>query len=234
MTKNRFLRVVPLLFLIFIPSGFSFAQEIITADNYLNTVSQRYANIRDYEANVVIRSDGSDMYGNLSFLNPNFLRIDFTDPADQVLIFNGEVMNIHIPRLRTVLSQAVTPMRGMTTTGGAGMASAEGLLLLRRGYIPAFLTGPEPVALDNMNPERVVKLRLTPRLSAEGFREIILSINPETLLIRRIEGRTINDALVRFDFTNIRTNLGIPEQRFIYDSPPTANIFHNFLFRDID
>jgi outer membrane lipoprotein-sorting protein len=80
----------------------------------------------------------------------------------------------------------------------------------------------------------VVQLRLTRRLPSEGFREIILSIDPEALLIRRIEGRTIGDALVRFDFTNVRTNLGIPEQRFIYDPPPTANMYHNFLFRESD
>jgi outer membrane lipoprotein-sorting protein len=80
----------------------------------------------------------------------------------------------------------------------------------------------------------VVKLRLTRRLASEGFREIILSINPETRLIRRIEGRTIADALVRFDFTNIRLNVGIPELRFVYDSPASANMYNNFLFRDSD
>ena len=114
------------------------------------------------------------------------------------------------------------------------MASAQGLQLLRRGYVPAFVTGPEPVPLEERSREMVIKLRLTRRLGSEGFREIILNINPETLLIRRIEGRTIADALVRFDFSNIRTNLGIPEQRFIYDPPATANLYNNFMFRESD
>jgi outer membrane lipoprotein-sorting protein len=114
------------------------------------------------------------------------------------------------------------------------MASAQGLQLLRRGYVPSFLSGPVPVPLDDRSRETVVKLRLTRRLASEGFSEIILSVNPETHLIRRIEGRTIADVLVRFDFSNIRTNLGIPEQRFIYDSPASANLYNNFLFRDSD
>ena len=211
-------------------SGFS--QEIITADRFLESVSERYAGIRDYEAHVVIRSGNTDMVGNLSFLNPFFLRIDFTRPQEQVLVFNGELLSIHIPELRAVLNQSVTPVRRTTSVAGASMASAQGLQLLRRGYVPTFVTGPEPVPLDERTPERVVKLRLTRRLASEGFREIILSINPETQLIRRIEGRTIADALVRFDFTNIRTNLGIPEQRFIFESPATANLFNNFMFRD--
>jgi outer membrane lipoprotein-sorting protein len=78
----------------------------------------------------------------------------------------------------------------------------------------------------------VVKLRLARRSVSEGFREIILNVNPTTRLIRRIEGRTIADVLVRFDFSNIKVNQGIPEQRFIYDSPASANNYNNFLFRD--
>ena len=213
----------------------AFSQEIVTADKYLADVSDRYIGIKDYEAQVTIRSDSTDMMGNLSYLGPNFLRIDFTEPPEQVLVFNGELLTIYIPRLRAVLNQTVTPLRRSSTpVGGASLASAQGLQLLRRGYVPAFMSGPDPVALDDRDREAVVKLRLTRRIASEGFREIILSISPDTRLIRRIEGRTIADALVRIDFSNIRTNLGIPEQRFIYDSPASANLYNNFLFRDSD
>jgi len=225
-----------LLLLSFFSAGFFvFSQEIVTADKYLDSVSERYGSIKDYEAQVNIRSDSSDMAGNLSFLDPNFLRIDFTDPAEQVLVFNGEVLTVYIPKLRAVLNQAVAPIRRSSTpAGGASLASAQGLQLLRKGYVPAFVSGPDPEPLDDKTRDPVVKLRLTRRLASEGFREIILCIDPATLLVRRIEGRTIADAVVRFDFTNIRINLGIPEQRFIYDSPASANLYNNFLFRESD
>ena len=210
-----------------------FSQDIVTADRYLESVSERYGNIRDYEAQVVIRSGSTEMLGNLSYLDPFFLRIDFTKPTEQVLVFNGEMLTVYLPDLRAVLNQTVAPARRSSTVG-ASMASAQGLQLLRRGYVPAFLSGPEPVPLDDRSREPVVKLRLTRRLASEGFSEIILSVSPESRLIRRIEGRTIADVLLRFDFSNIRTNLGIPEQRFIYDSPASANLYNNFLFRDSD
>jgi len=226
---NKFFLILFLLSVIF-PV---FAQEIITADRFLESVSQRYAGIRDYEAQVTIRSGTTDMTGDLSFLEPFFLRIDFTRPMEQVLVFDGEQLSVHIPDLRATLSQAVTPARRASSPAAASLASAQGLQLLRRGYVPAFVTGPNPVPLDGTR-EMVVQLRLTRRLASEGFREIILSVDPETLLIRRIEGRTIADAMVRFDFTNVRTNLGIPEQRFAFTSPATANIYNNFLFRESD
>ena len=212
-----------------------FSQEIITAEKYLESVSDRYAGIKDYEARVVIRSDATEMTGALSYLEPFFLRIDFTEPSEQVLVFNGELLTVYIPRLRAVLNQSVTPVRRQSSpAGGASMATSQGLQLLRRGYVPSFVTGPDPVPLDERNRDMVVKLRLTRRIASEGFREIIMSIDPSTSLIRRIEGKTIADSLVRFDFTNIRTNVGVPELRFLYDSPASANMYNNFLFRDSD
>jgi len=204
-----------------------FGQEIITAERYLEIVSEQFAAIRDFEGNITIRSGNVDMIGVVNYLSPSFLRIDFTRPAEQVIVFNGEMLTVFLPDIRALLTQNIS----QAARRGAG---AQGLSLLRRNYVPSFVTGPNPEPLDGASGERVVRLRLTRRSAAEGFREIILSINPETRLIRRMEGRTIADSEVRFDFTNIRINQGIPEQRFIYDAPALANTYHNFLFRASD
>jgi outer membrane lipoprotein-sorting protein len=221
--------------ILFLPLVFAVpanSQEIVTAERYLETVSERYSGIRDYEARIAIRSGGSDMTGNVSYLSPSFLRIDFTKPAEQVIVFNGELLTVYLPEYRAVLNQTITPSR--RPSAGASLASAQGLALLRRNYVASFVTSPDPVRLDENSQEEVVKLRLARRSISEGFREIILSVSPSTKLIRRIEGRTIADVMVRFDFTNIRTNVGIPELRFLYDSPASAYMYNNFLFRDTD
>ena len=222
-----FVLILPVLLVI--PAG---SQEIITAERYLEMVSERYSSIKDYEAYIVIRSGNSEMTGNVSYLSPSFLRIDFTRPAEQVIVFNGELLTVYLPEYRAVLNQNITPSR--RPSAGASLASAQGLALLRRNYVSSFVTGPDPVILDANTREEVVKLRLARRNISEGFREIILSISPGSRTIRRIEGRTIADTLVQFDFTNIRTNQGIPEMRFIYDSPASAYMYNNFLFRDVD
>jgi len=226
-------RGISLFFLLIINLGLLFGQEIITAEKYLETVSEKYGTVRDYEAHIAIRSGNSDMAGTVSHLSPSFIRIDFSQPENQVIVFNGEMLTVYLPGFRAVLNQSINQTR-RSATSGAGLASAQGLSLLRRNYVPSYDTGPNPVQLDSNSRERVVKLRLTRRSVAEGFREIILSIDPDTKLIRRIEGRTIADSEVRFDFTNVRINQGIPEQRFVYDSPASANMYNNFLFRDSD
>jgi outer membrane lipoprotein-sorting protein len=205
------------------------AQEIVTAERYLASVAERYGAVRDYEARIVIRSGNTEMYGTVSHRVPSFLRIDFSSPAEQVIAFNGETLTVYLPGYRAILNQNV-----QRRAGGASLATAQGLSLLRRNYVPAFVTGPDPAALESGSSERVVKLRLTRRTNSEGFREILLDINPETRLIRRIEGRTLTDGTVRFDFSNILINQGIPENRFIYDAPASANLYNNFLFSDSD
>ena len=205
------------------------AQEIITAGRYLELVSERYSSIRDYEARIVITSGASQMYGHLSHLGPSFLRIDFTSPAEQVIVYNGESLVIYLPGDRAILSQNVG-----NKSDGAGVATARGLTLLRKNYIPAYAVGPNPVPLEDGSGEMVIKLRLARRSASEGFREIILDVYPENHLIRRITGITVNEVRVRFDFSAIKLNQGIREQRFGFDVPPGANIFNNFLFKDAE
>ena len=224
-------RLISLLLLLGLNIGAVFGQEIITAEKYLDMVSETYGAIRDYEAHIVIRTGSTEMIGNVSHLTPSFLRIDFTKPAEQAIVFNGELLTVYLPEIRAVLSQNVNQSR---RNSGAGMATAQGLIMLKRNYVPSFVTGPTPEPLESNSRERVVKLRLTRRSISEGFREIILSINPDTKLIRRIEGRTIAEGDLRFDFTNIKINQGIPELRFLYDSPASAYMYNNFLFRDSD
>ena len=202
-----------------------FSQEIVTAVKYMDMVSETYSAIRDYEAHIAIRSGNSDMAGSVHFLTPSFLRIDFSRPADQVIVFNGELLSIYLPEYRAILNQNINQSRRTATAG-------MGLSMLKRNYAPSFVTGPNPEPLEPGSRERIVKLRLTRTAGAEPFREIILSIDPDTLLIRRMEGTTVTGSVIRFDFTNARINQGIPEQRFIYDSPASANIYNNFLFRE--
>jgi outer membrane lipoprotein-sorting protein len=226
----------PVLFLCFLLGAGTWrsaAQEIVTAERFLESVSERYGGIRDYEARIAIKSGNTDMYGTISHRSPSFLRIDFTTPSEQVIVFDGELLTVYLPEYRAVLNQ-MTGAGRRPGASGASLASAQGLILLRKNYFPAFVTGPAPIPLEEGSNEMVVKLRLTRRSVSEGFREIILSVDPASRLIRRIEGRTIAGGMIRFDFSQIHINQGIPEGRFLYDSPASANLYNNFLFRDTD
>jgi outer membrane lipoprotein-sorting protein len=204
------------------------AQEIMTAGRYLEQVSERYSSIKTYTARISILSGGTRMEGTVYAWMPNFLRVDFTSPAGQVILFDGESLMIFLPGERAVLNQATAGQ------GGANLATVRGLNLLRRNYVPAFVVGPAPVPIESGSGEMVIKLKLARRSSGEGFTEIIMDISPDSKLIRRITGKTITDVTVRFDFSNVSLNTGIPERLFVFQSPPASNMYNNFLLRGTD
>lgn len=221
-------RALAFCLLIALVLGGAAADEILTADQYFSQVSDRYAQVSDYEAHIVISAGKSGtMVGTIAYKSPSLLRIDFTQPADQVISFNGEQLQVYIPSLHAILSQSAASSGG---AGAASLASKEGLRMMKRNYAVGFETGPAAVPLESGSSEQVIRLVLTRRSVSEGYKTIKLSIDPATKLIRRIEGWTLSNDYFVFDFTDIKTNQGMAETRFIYDSPASANVYNNFLF----
>ncbi len=201
---------------------------ITTADQYFQQVSNRYQQINDYSCKLTIASAKSTMTGDLIYRAPSLLRIDFSSPAGQVIAFDGQTLQVYIPEYHVVLSQSVDTTSGGSGTG-AGLATREGLKMMKRNYGIAFETSPEPVLLAGTT-EKVVRLILTRKTVAEGFRTITVSVAADSKLIRRLEGTTLANETFTFDFSGIKLNQNIPENRFIYDSPASANVYNNFLF----
>ncbi|MBP7493908.1 MAG: outer membrane lipoprotein carrier protein LolA [Spirochaetales bacterium] len=201
-------------------------QEILTAEIFFDRISNTYGEVKDYIAQVTITVEKDVMEGTLYYKTPNLLRIDFSVPAEQVLVTDGKKLTIYIPQYRVVMAQT---LKRRSAAAIASMASRQGLILLKRNYSIAYLNSPNPVPLDDKSKEMVTKLRLSWKSSDEGFRELVLSVNADGI-IRRIEGVTVGYQKIVFDFKNIRINENIPEGRFRYDPPASANVVENFLF----
>ncbi|MBO4508193.1 MAG: outer membrane lipoprotein carrier protein LolA [Spirochaetaceae bacterium] len=223
-----------LLILICISLSCVFAQNqtILTAGNFFKSVSEYYATIKDYEASFKITA-GSEMSGKVSFKAPNLLRMDFDDPEKQVIVFDGERLQMYLPLSNATLIQEVDKDASTTSAADAGnLATPQGLYLMNRYYFIAYENGQDPEPLEEGSSENVVKLILTRKTVAEGFTTINLAVNPDTKLIRRIRAVTPNDEVFEFSFTQYILNTNIPDVRFVYDSPSDANNYYNFLYTE--
>ena len=204
----------------------SFSQSILTASEFFKSVSDFYGTIQDYEADTdILVGSGGAMRGKISFKRPEMLRIDFSQPDGQTILFNGETLVIYLPGSSAILQQTVSG-------SGAAAATPEGLSLMRRYYTVAYESGQAAVPLDEDSSEMVVNLILRRRSASEAFSKMLLSVDPSTLLLRRIVATTPADLDYVFYFSNYSLNTGISEQRFIYDPPSSANNYNNFLFSE--
>ncbi|MBR4373778.1 MAG: outer membrane lipoprotein carrier protein LolA [Treponema sp.] len=203
-----------------------FADGIVTASSFFDSVSSVYASLRTYEANLDIKAGRTTMSGKVSFKRPDLLRIDFTNPSEQVICFNGDRLTIYLPGSSAILNQSVQ------ANSGANMATSQGLSLMKRYYNIAYEKSSAPVPLSEDSSEQVIKLTLSRKNTAEAFRYIKMAILPESKLIRRIEGITPQGESFVFTFSSYATNVQIPDNRFVYDAPSSANNYNNFLFNE--
>ncbi len=224
MTINKFF-ILPFLLIVFMFSPLA-GQDILTAAQFFDSISDIYGSIEDYEARISIVTTETSMEGVLFYKSPNLLRINFSEPEEQVISVNNDILTLHIPDQNVIMQQKLQRHTDATL---AVMASKEGLELLRKGYSVAFLKGPDPVFLEEESEELVRKLNLVWRKTDEGYRQIEMSIT-EDGMIRRMKGLTVNYETFQFDFTEIRINQSIPLSRFEYESPPSAYVMNNFLF----
>lgn len=207
-----------------------FAQNITTASAYFKTISEYYGTIKDYEVDFEIKIEKTESAGKLSFKAPNLVRMDYTNPPEQVICFNGDILTIYIKEpAEAVLQQQVSPDN---TNNAATLSTPQGLSLMSRYYTVAYETGQNPEPLEEGSDEMVVKLILTRKSASEAFRYIKLAINNDTKLIRRIEAVTPKGEEFVFNFFDYALNQNLSEQRFVYDAPSSANNYNNFLFTE--
>lgn len=199
----------------------AFSQGIVTANEYFNLVSEKYGTIKDYESTANIFIGERRMRGRITYLSPNMMRIDFSEPANQAIVFDGKKLIVYLPENAMLLTQ---------DANSETMATSEGLSLMRRYYSVSYETSQTPVPLEEGSSEEVVRLVLWRRTTSEAFRYIKLSINPNTKMIRRLEAVTPANVSYIFDFLGYEINQGVTEQRFKYDVPSAANAYDNFMF----
>ena len=206
-----------------------FAQSITTASAYFKTISEYYGSLKDYEADFEIVVGKTESAGKLSFKTPDLLRMDYSNPQEQVICFNGDTLTIYLPDSSAALQQQVTPG---STGGAANHSTPQGLSLMSRYYTVAYETSQNAEPLDEGSDEMVVKFILTRKSASEAFRYIKIAVSESTKLIRRIEAVTPKGEEFIFNFFDYKLNQNLTEQRFIYEAPSSANNYNNFLFSE--
>ena len=204
------------------------AQGITTASAYFKTISEYYASLQDYEVDFEITIDKKETAGVLSYKAPELLRLDYSNPKDQVICFNGDLLTVYLPEASAVLMQQTSK----ENSAAANLATGQGLALMSRYYTVSYETGQAAEPLDEGSDEMVVKFILTKKTASEAFRYIKLCVNESTKLIRRVEAVTSKGETFLFNFYDYRINTGISEQRFVYDAPSSANNYNNFLYSE--
>lgn len=210
-------------FFILVSSISLFAEDITTASSFFDQVSAKYAEINDYIADISITRSETVMNAKVSYLKPDKVRMDFSNPANMTIVSDGKEFKAYLPQYQVILKQALFGGLSQNFTGA-------GLKLMRRNYSVSYLETADPVPLEEGSSEYVTKLLLTWRNINNGFYKLIVSVG-KNMMIRRIEGWPINSPMIIFDYTNIRINTdSVPVKRFDYEAPGSASVYDEFIY----
>ncbi|MCR5217915.1 MAG: outer-membrane lipoprotein carrier protein LolA [Treponema sp.] len=203
-------------------SGLCSAQ-IQTANEFFKSLSDYYSTFNDYEADLKMEIAGQEAEGRVSFKKPEMVRIDFTEPAEQVFVYNGDNLVIYLPGSSAILEQHTEGNLAKTMTG---------LALLKRYYTVAYETSPDPLPIEEGSDDMVINLIMYRRSTSEVFSSIKMSVGVDDNLIHRVEAKTTTGAVYILVFSNYNINTKMSDQRFIYDPPSSANNYKNFLLTE--
>jgi len=202
-----------------------------TAGDFFETISNKYAEIEAYTASFKFTTGirGNIIQeGTIYYKSPNLLRLDYTNPENQVFCVNSRKLSIYVPAHGTLFEQTINSEEDALTLETSGFTS-QGLALFNSNYSISYVNGPNLEVLDDDNPEEVYKLRLVPRKFSEPFSRIIMSITSDGF-IRRLVSTTRTDEEIILDIVDIDVNANIDSKYFDYDAPPTATTLTDFLF----
>ena len=180
------------------------------AEALLRKVEERNRSIEDLTARFVqsYRSGllGHEIVesGSVSVKLPGRMRWDYEEPEIKTFVADGESFYFYVPEDRQVLVQSQAGQRGVAVA-----------LLLGGGSLSAQFEAGLPGS-DG-------RLRLLPREPDPEVREVLVEVGPVGEILS-IEVLDIQSNRSRYEFHDMKTNVGLPESLFSFDVPEGVEV----------
>jgi outer membrane lipoprotein carrier protein len=139
---------------------------------------------------------------------PNLLRVEFSRPAEQTVVFDGEFMYSYVAGGEQVVRYA-----------GPGTS-----FLVNLPQTLDDLSSDYDVTLAAETGGRTYELHLDAKTEAAPFREIRMWIDRQQLVAVRADFYDAAGNTTSYRLSGYRFNLGLPASRFSFEVPPGAEV----------
>ncbi len=206
-----------------IPGAHAFKFDFTTVSDIVDNIKKNFGKIDSYQANFSILSEKTGkttrQTGTIKYKANNKLSIEFSQPYGQKIVSNGKTMWIYIPSMNVVAEQDLDPESGIFTAG-----TKSGMNWLFSKYHYRFASKDQPEVQDDGT--KRYTLILKQKESRSGYRKMKLWAN-ERYFIVRAQGETSTGKKVDISFTDLKTNVAMPNGIFKLDIPARARVIKN-------
>jgi outer membrane lipoprotein carrier protein len=193
-----------------------------SVDEIINQLQTRYNSTQDLQADfsqvAALKSLGSKQKqksdGVVYFKKPGKMRWEYKPPNEQFLISDGETLWLYLPEDQQVMVDKVQTAYSSRTpinflAGGGKLKEDFNIKLI-----------PDAESY----PPDIPHLELLPKTTQSDFSKLILSVDPATYLVVHTSVHDLYGNITDVYFTNIRTNVNIPEDKFHFQIPKGVEV----------
>jgi chaperone LolA len=201
----------------------AFKFDFTTVSDIVDNIKKNFGKIESYQANFSIVSEKTGktirQAGTIRYKANNKLNIEYNQPYGQKIVSNGKMMWIYIPSMNVVAEQDLNSESGIFTPG-----TKNGLNWLFSKYHYRFASKDQPEVQDDGT--KRYTLILKQKESRSGFRKMKLWVS-ERYFIVRAQGETSTGKKMDITFTDLKTNVSMPNALFKFDIPARARVIKN-------
>ncbi len=183
-------------------------------------IQRRYDTIRDFSADFVQTYVGGVLRtrltqgGRLFVKKPGMMRWEYKKPEEQLLVSDGVKMYFYVPADKQVRvgsipkdDRATTPILFLTGKGN-----------LTRDFTVLQVDTPPGL------PAGTQSLKLVPKQAEPDYDWLVLSVDPDSMLLRGLTTTDSQGGTSTFSFTNLKENLGLTDKTFEFKIPRGVDI----------
>ncbi len=202
---------------------YAFKFDFTTVSDIVDNIKANFGKMETYQAGFTIISEKmgktTQQSGIIKYKANNRLFIEFSQPYGQKIVSNGKMMWIYIPSMNVVAEQDLNSDAGVFTSG-----TKSGLTWLFSKYHYRFASKEQPERQEDGT--KRYTLILKQKESRSGFRTMKLWVT-ERYFIIRAQGETSTGKKVDIRFSDLKTNISIPNGIFKFDIPARARVIKN-------
>ena len=182
-------------------------------------LQRRYELVRDFSADFTHTYEGGLLRttlverGTVQVKKPGRMRWDYRDPERKLYLSDGERLYSYLPEDRQVIIGRL-PAANEATTPALFLAGAGSFV---DDFTAAYDTVRDPPPDSHV-------LRLTPTRTERDFEFLTLVIDARSLAITRLISRDLQGGTSTFLFSNLRENLGLSDNSFIFEIPRGTDV----------
>jgi outer membrane lipoprotein-sorting protein len=215
--------LIPVFFLLFQVDSNAYKFDFVTVGDIVQNVRKKFGSVNTYQAGFTIVSEKlgkkKQQSGVIKYKSTDKMLIEFSQPSGQRIVSNGKTMWIYIPSMNVVAEQ------DLKSDGGVFSGNAKSSLnRLFTKYHYRFASKNQPVKQSDGS--NLYVLHLKQKETRAGLRDITLYIDDNYLIIRAA-GETSSGKKIDITFSNIKTDIEMPNAMFKFDVPARARLIKN-------